>query len=374
MIASIQPGLAAQRITISLANNCIECGKCTARCPIASIDKSFSPVLNIVRTLRGYRDEIPREGNIWACMVCEACSDACSAGVDYPGLILGLRAEALITGRETVHKRDLEQEFVGTGERGIFGVCRDCSAIRSASEGDEPGVVTSLLARGMERGLFDAAVLVRRGPGNRAETFIAGDREEIVSAAGSKYELVPVPERLVEAVVERGYRRIASVGLPCQVTATREIQRSLPDATIFVIGLFCMENFRHHLLKETVSGILQIDLDAADAVRITKGVFSIVTPETTRSCRVRELENAVRRGCRFCTDFTAELADISVGMVGSPEGYSTVITRSRKGADLFSLLTDRDRKAANQEEFGRMSGLKRQHGYDRLINSFPERI
>lgn len=62
---------------------------------------------------------------------------------------------------------------------------------------------------------------------------------------------------------------------------------------------------------------------------------------------IEELENAVRESCFFCTDFTARLADISVG---SPDGYSTVITRSKRGEELFGLLKDLETTSVDRDE------------------------
>jgi coenzyme F420 hydrogenase subunit beta len=43
----------------------------------------------------------------------------------------------------------------------------------------------------------------------------------------------------------------------------------------------------------------------------------------------------VRVGCQVCLDFAAELADISVGAVGTPGDYSTVVARNRKGQEII---------------------------------------
>ncbi len=43
------------------------------------------------------------------------------------------------------------------------------------------------------------------------------------------------------------------------------------------------------------------------------------------------MKELVRSCCHVCGDFTAEFADLSVGSVGSPDGWSTVIVRSQRG-------------------------------------------
>jgi len=372
MITSSQSTRADEFVKESRAYYCLECGKCTARCPIARADKSFSPILNIVRFVRGYDQEIRRDGAIWACMICEACSTACPSDVDYPRLVLGMRAEAVKSGDARTHRRKLEEIFLGDGQDEGFGIFHEVSAVQKASGGDDRGVVTSLLLEGMRSGLFDSAVVVRRGTCQRAEAFIAENPEEIISAQGSKYELVPVPEKFIEAVVERGKKKIAIVGLPCQVVGIREIQKTMPDIDLTVIGLFCMENFRYQILKQSITDILHIDLDTAESVFISQGEFIVSVNGKRMSCRVKDLIAAVRAGCLFCTDFTSELADISVGMVGSPDGYSSVIVRSEKGAELFHLIKERNRTSADLGEIAGMASRKEKRGFNRFIKDFPQ--
>lgn len=370
MVSPSQSNLVLELIKDSRAYFCLECGKCTARCPIARVDKSFSPVLNIVKIIRGYDSEIPREGNIWACMICEACSSACPSGVDYPRLVLGMRAEALLSGEERTHRRELERFFLGPGREEGFGIFRSVTAVQTASVGHGGGVVTSLLIEGMNSGLFDGAIIVRRGSGQKAEALIAESPKGIISGEGSKYELVPIPDKLAEAVEERGMKKIAVVGLPCQVVGIREIQRTLPDINLTVFGLFCMENFRYDILKRIIEEVLHVDMDTAERVSILKGTFIVSCGVKTATCKVKDLIAAVRTGCLFCIDFTSELADISVGMVGSPDGYSTVITRTQRGEDIFGLLKDRDRTSADCDQIAGMSSRKEKHGFDQLRKEF----
>ncbi len=366
MVASCQSNRIRDLLKDSRAYYCLECGKCTARCPIARVDKRFSPVLNIANTIRGYDQEIPRDGSIWACMICEACSSACPSDVDYPRLVLDMRAEAVLSGDERTHRRELEQRFLGSGQEEGFGIFREVTAVHTSGSRYEGGVVTSLLIEGLQSGQFDAAIVVCRGYNQKAEACIAEQAEDIIHAKGSKYELVPIPEKLIEAVQERGMKKIAVVGLPCQVVGIREIQKSLPDIDLTIIGLFCMENFRHNLLKSRIAEILKVDLDAAEKIFISKGHFIVTSGGKTVSCKVKELIAAVRTGCHFCTDFTSEIADISVGMVGSPDGYSTVIVRSDKGKSLFDLLKGRSTTPADCEEIRRMALRKQAHGYGQL--------
>jgi coenzyme F420 hydrogenase subunit beta len=41
--------------------------------------------------------------------------------------------------------------------------------------------------------------------------------------------------------------------------------------------------------------------------------------------------------CKVCSDFTAELADISAGAVGSPAGRSTMLIRTQTGVEALDM-------------------------------------
>jgi coenzyme F420-reducing hydrogenase beta subunit len=70
------------------------------------------------------------------------------------------------------------------------------------------------------------------------------------------------------------------------------------------------------------------------------------------------LNNAVEERCINCLDFTAKYSDISVGSVGSDEGYSTVIVRSDVGEKLLESL-DLAKGKVKKEEVTKLAILKK---------------
>jgi coenzyme F420 hydrogenase subunit beta len=48
----------------------------------------------------------------------------------------------------------------------------------------------------------------------------------------------------------------------------------------------------------------------------------------------------MRPACNACSDFSNIYADISFGGLGSPDKYTTVITRTEKGREIFSKVID----------------------------------
>ena len=50
---------------------------------------------------------------------------------------------------------------------------------------------------------------------------------------------------------------------------------------------------------------------------------------------VRDFHGAALKGCDECADFLGHAADISIGSVGSADGYSSVLVRSEAGLVAF---------------------------------------
>lgn len=89
---------------------CLECGKCTAICPIARFDGGFSPRVTVGRALARHDEALLRDDRLWTCINCLQCNQVCPAAVDYSGLTTTVRVEArrlgqaaLCTHGEAIH-------------------------------------------------------------------------------------------------------------------------------------------------------------------------------------------------------------------------------------------------------------------------------
>jgi coenzyme F420 hydrogenase subunit beta len=150
---------------------------------------------------------------------------------------------------------------------------------------------------------------------------------------------VPLLAALKNAVIDRKFRRIAVVGVPCAVQALARIRMSENDllrayakSIRLVIGLFCTETFDYSAL---VRGKLrtQYQLDPHDIRKLdVKGKLEILKQDgSTVIVPLAELETCIRKGCHYCTDLTAVLSDISAGAIGSPAGTTTLVIRTPAG-------------------------------------------
>ena len=133
-----------------------------------------------------------------------------------------------------------------------------------------------------------------------------------------------------------------------------------PDAEIFLVGLFCFESFDYRRLRDHAKRLLGIDIEDADKIQIAKGRYIATLDGMEHSCSVLELEKDIREGCRFCGDLVSRLADISIGSVGSAEGYSSVIVRSEKGKKLLDGLSFCREKAV-REDIVKLARMKRRN-------------
>jgi coenzyme F420-reducing hydrogenase beta subunit len=256
-------------------------------------------------------------------------------------------------------REKLEQQFLKGTRDEDFGVYCNLFSAKSTVEGQDGGVVTALLLKGFREGLFDAAIVVRRMEGYTAEAFVAENGADVLAAKGTKYLKVNVTAKLRE-LINQGKQCIAIVCTPCEVVAARRIQQTLgKDCKVFVIGLFCFEAFNPDKLKTELKSRLNVDLDDVKKVQVREGKFIAQVDGCEVSCKVKDLDCASEGACRFCGDFSSELADVSVGSVGSKKGYSTVIVRSEMGEKLVENF-DAAKEAIERQEIAKLSRYKKE--------------
>jgi coenzyme F420-reducing hydrogenase beta subunit len=329
--------------------DCILCGLCARVCQ----ERVGVYAINFAK--RGVEREVTTPYHSYSddCIGCGACALVC------PTNSKRIQVNNYPTLPEDVEK--IEQQLLKGTKDENFGVYSEVFAAKSSIDGQDGGVATALLVSGMQRGLFDAAIVVQRTDGYNSEAIIAENIDDIIKAKGTKYLRVKMMSKLGE-LIDKGKKKIAVVGTACEVRAARKIQqivlKEYPDVEITIIGLFCFEAFDYEKLKEETKRLLGVDLDKAEKTQIHKGQYIVQIDGKEYSCKVRDLNKAIEKGCAYCDDFTAKLADISVGSVGSPDGYSTVIVRSDAGKKLLEKL-DLTKGDVNTEEVSKLSILKK---------------
>jgi coenzyme F420 hydrogenase subunit beta len=292
---------------------CTVCGACITACPDSHIKLIENKPKRPKRTVD--------------CVGCHTCYDACYM----------LRHNLI---------KDIEGDIMGWGKKESIGLCRraviartkDTELVETCQDG---GIVTTLLLYALDSGIMDGALVVGRD--NWAPVAcVAKTRDEIMLAAGAKYGVVPVLKELRAAVVDHGLSKICVVGSPCHIQSVRYLKhKGLPLASSvkLTVGLFCRENYEYTCLAQKVRA-KGMDMQRADKLDMSDE-FNIYAGEKKLSLPVTEVKSCVPRHCLVCQDFAAELADIAIGSVGSPEGWSTVIIRTEEGEEVFAGVVGR---------------------------------
>ena len=179
---------------------CTGCGTCVGICPLSAV----AIVKNNSKGI--YLPQLDNE----RCNQCGICLDACPGhSVDFQQLNLD------IFGKEP------EDILLGNYLNCYVGHATDYEIRYNSASG---GLVTALLIFALEEGLIDGALVTKMSEQNPLEPqpFIARTKEQIISAAKSKYCPVPANIALKEILKEDG--KFAVVGLPCHVHGIRKAE------------------------------------------------------------------------------------------------------------------------------------------------------
>ena len=180
------------------------------------------------------------------------------------------------------------------------------------------------------------------GPGSQ-EPFVAMSREDILKARGTKYNISPQISWLKEATRSFGLDKVGVTGVCCQMQAVRKAQlypinmRDVPDKIALTVGLFCMENFPYKSMQTIVEDHADQNLSSVKKMEIGKGKFWVYTERgNVSTLPLKATHKYEQPGCHVCLDYVSNLGDISTGSVGSPDGWSTVFIRTKKGNEVWS--------------------------------------
>jgi len=209
------------------------------------------------------------------------------------------------------------------------------------------GITSRLGERLLETGAVDAVLTMAPDPEDRWKPVpvLVTKAEGMQQVRGMRMGFAPLLA-LLEPARDAGHKRIAVIGIPCQIHALRAIEDSLGFERIYVIGTPCSDNTtteRFHeflgLLADDPDSITYLEFRADYHVELrftdgrVKAIPFLMLPLSNLAPDFFPLT------CRTCVDYTNALADLTVGYMAG-EGEQWLVVRNDRGDELVKLLGD----------------------------------
>ncbi len=207
------------------------------------------------------------------------------------------------------------------------------------------GIATRIGERLLDNGTVDAVLTMAPAADDRWRPVpvLVTRAADMAQCRGMRMGYAPLLA-LLEPALARGYRRLAVIGIPCQVYALRALERELGFERLYVIGTPCSDNTttaRFHeflaLLSDAPETITYLEFRADYHVELrysdglVKAIPFLMLPLSKLPADFFPLT------CRTCVDYTNVLADITVGYMGG-QGEQWLLVRNERGEELLAVL------------------------------------
>ncbi|MFX1454915.1 MAG: dihydroorotate dehydrogenase electron transfer subunit [Promethearchaeota archaeon] len=325
-VSKIKKGWQELESEIIKTGKCVYCGACGAFCANIKFDS---------------QKEIPTEDG--------SCKDSNTCRDGY-GLCYNLCPK---TGIEQIPLSLLDLWVFGKEHDKILGHYSEIISVQLTEKAKEKvpieaGPITTLLYTAMEAGLIDCSVITVKDENFIPYPIIAKNQNEIFKGIGYKPSQSPTLS-IVGDAINKEYNDIAVVGTPCQIQSLRKMQNhpifdyEAYDLITLAIGTICFGTYYNQLLTQCFN---DFNIKTEDIFKINpdKNEFKM---KVHLKSGIKEIplnylyDKSIRNACFSCSDYTASFADISVGNIGSEEGWRTVIIRTARGKQIYDLAIEK---------------------------------
>ncbi len=268
------------------------------------------------------------------------CGRACQfIRPDYPGL------ETRVHGRARDPGRPDELHF------GPFRRMLRASLTAPRAGAQWTGIATRLAERLLETGAVDAVLTMAPDPADRWRPVpvLVTRPEDLAGCRGMRMGYAPLLA-LLEPARAQGHRRLAVIGIPCQVYALRALEPELGFERLYVIGTPCSDNTtteRFHHFLELIAAQVRADPDAITYLEFRADYHVELRFAGGGRKTIPFLQLPISQlpadffplTCRTCVDYTNVLSDLTVGYMAG-EGEQWLLVRNERGEELVGLLGD----------------------------------
>jgi coenzyme F420 hydrogenase subunit beta len=237
------------------------------------------------------------------------CGKACQfIKPDYPAM------EARAHGRSRDPNRP-DELFFGPFRRMLR------ASLKAPIEGAQwTGITTRIAEKLLEAGAVDAVLTMAPDPEDkwRPVPVLVTKPEGMAQVRGMRMGYAPLLA-LLETAQAQGHRRLAAIGIPCQVYALRALEESLGLERLYVIGTPCSDN----TTTANFHQFLALLSDNPDSITYLEFRADYHVELRFRDGRKREIPflklpisklppDFFPLTCRTCVDYTNVLADVTV--------------------------------------------------------------
>ncbi len=300
---------------VVLSGKCVGCASCVVVCPFVCLE---------------YTEGQPKL--VKNCENCGICPKVCPK-YEWSWS----KAEEFVFGRQ----RKEHEEF-GLHRRLVLAQAKDLNILKRGQDG---GAVTALSSYALQNGLVEGVALSGLSEEKPLHPVpkLATTPEEALQYAGTRYAFSPNMLAYQEGV-KQGKKSLAFVGTPCQIHAMRKIQmfplKKYANPLQFTIGLMCTESFTYSgLFQKHLNENMGINLNDIEKMNIKGKVLVYLKSGKVEDIPLSEAKQYTRASCHACTDFSAELADLSAGGLGLSD-WTFMILRTEKGTKILDAAVE----------------------------------
>jgi len=207
------------------------------------------------------------------------------------------------------------------------------------------GIATRIGERLLETGAVDAVLTMAPDKDDKWKPVpvLVTKAEGMAEVRGMRMGYAPLLA-LLEPALALGYKRLAVIGIPCQVYALRALEKALGFERLFVIGTPCSDNTTTEKFH-TFLGLLSDRPETITYLEFCPDYHVELRYVDGRRRRIPFLQLPISQlpgdffpmTCRTCVDYTNVLADITVGYMGG-QGEQWLLVRNERGEELAAVL------------------------------------
>jgi coenzyme F420 hydrogenase subunit beta len=237
-----------------------------------------------------------------------------------------------------------------------IGSWRKIASAKATSEeirqkATDGGTVTSILTYLLDHKLINGAIVSKQVSPLHRVPFFANTKKDLMEAAGSHFTMAGQMDELedygsfspsvteLKSIYKSDIASVAFVGTPCQIHSLRKMQELhiIPSHVVkYALGLFCNMNYTLDDKKcQQIERQFGFSMQDTTKINLKEDIAFHFKDKPEIHIPFDDMNTYCRPACNICKDFSNYYADISFGGLGSKEGFTTTIVRTKLGSELY---------------------------------------